>query len=311
MGISLRAFIKIASKYLQRSKKFKKKELCFQDFLPCEQIAQTLGYTFLPKFKNFPTKLARRNGILVQVMQVVILILLSASFVLSVKADQLYIMFENVLFVGVNTVMIVKIYMTFYQNLSKIHDIIEKLNKNFPHCEIAKKVSRFHKNLKTLNKFKKLFFLAYNSIVLQFCLMPFLHQMYGQYKSIDVQWEQIFALNLPIEQFKISVYPFIYIIEAWIAYFAMQYVICTDMLFACIMEILVMEFKTLGQKFSEIKLDVPEKKAIQELKKLVNVHQELIEISDEIDEVFSPILLINAFGSITGLCTACFLSVVI
>lgn len=46
------------------------------------------------------------------------------------------------------------------------------------------------------------------------------------------------------------------------------------------------------------------------LKKFVDVHQELIEVSNDLEEIFSPILLINCVRSIVSLCTACFLSVV-
>ena len=46
------------------------------------------------------------------------------------------------------------------------------------------------------------------------------------------------------------------------------------------------------------------------LKSLVNNHQELIEISEKLEEVFSPILFINIFCVIAAMCTTCFLSVV-
>jgi hypothetical protein len=49
---------------------------------------------------------------------------------------------------------------------------------------------------------------------------------------------------------------------------------------------------------------------IKELKILVDIHQELIEASEKLEEIFSPLELINVFGYITALCTACFLAAV-
>ena len=71
-----------------------------------------------------------------------------------------------------------------------------------------------------------------------------------------------------------------------------------------------MEFDILGQVISEIDMIDGEEEAIKELKKLVNVHQELIEVSEEISDIFSGLLLVNSFGSILILCSASFLAVV-
>jgi hypothetical protein len=53
-----------------------------------------------------------------------------------------------------------------------------------------------------------------------------------------------------------------------------------------------------------------EEKAAKKVKILVDIHQELLEVAELLDEIFCPILLINSFASIMSLCTACFLSVV-
>lgn len=282
----------------------------FQDFLPCEGVARLLGYSFLPKSGTPPKKLAKLNGILIQTLQVVLLIVFVASVILSIRSDQLYITIENVLFIGVDFVMIGKIYITFYRNFTKIYELIEKLDEYFPHSGVDQLMLNVHKNLNILQIFHKLFIIAYNGILIQCCLMPFMHQIYGKMKSIDIEWEQILALDLPIDQFNLFMYPLVYTIEAWVMTFAVQYDICSDSLFACIIQILAMEFEILGQKISEIEVCENEEEAIKELKNLVNIHQELIEVSEKIDEIFSPLQLCNAFGSITALCTACFLSVV-
>lgn len=140
--------------------------------------------------------------------------------------------------------------------------------------------------------------------------MPFTHQLYAFYKSENLEWEVIFALNLGFNQIQPIIYELVYIIEVWLAIFGVCFVACSDLLYACIIQILAMEFDILGQIINEVSFDNDEDEANKELKQLINIHQELIEISENLDEIFSPILLINSFGTIASLCTACFLSVV-
>jgi len=140
--------------------------------------------------------------------------------------------------------------------------------------------------------------------------MPFLHQVYGAVKSKNVEWECIFNLVLPFDQFQPIVYVIMWILESWIIILSAVYTLCTDLLFASLVQILSMELDILSQIISEIDMADGEEEAIKELKKLVDIHQQLIEVSGKLNEIFSPLLLINVFGSITTLCTACFLSVV-
>ena len=137
-----------------------------------------------------------------------------------------------------------------------------------------------------------------------------MQQIYASSKGIDLEWETIFALNLGFNQLLPIVYEVIFIIEVWIAIFGVCYLACSDLLYASTMQILVLELDILGQNISDISLNIREEDAIKELKKLIDIHQDLIEISENLEDIFSPILLINAFGSIVSICTACFLAVV-
>ncbi|KAL7020234.1 hypothetical protein ACKWTF_011426 [Chironomus riparius] len=160
-----------------------------------------------------------------------------------------------------------------------------------------------------LNKLNIIFNCAYQLIVAQFCLMPFMHQIYAAYKGTTLEWETIFALNLGFNQLQPIVYEIIFITQVWTAFFGVCFVICSDLLYASTMQILILELDVLGQVISDINFDNGEE-AINEFKKLVDIHQDLIEIAEHLEDIFSPILLINAFGSIMSLCTACFLAVV-
>ncbi|KAL7025511.1 hypothetical protein ACKWTF_013503 [Chironomus riparius] len=87
------------------------------------------------------------------------------------------------------------------------------------------------------------------------------------------------------------------------------YIISTDLIFANLIQVSTMELDILSEKIKDVGLIDNEKIAIKELKNLIDIHQELIEVSEKLNEMFSPFQLINSFGSIVALCTGCFLAV--
>ena len=147
-------------------------------------------------------------------------------------------------------------------------------------------------------------------MTVQFCSMPLVFQFYARYKGVDINWGHIYSLNLPFDQTQPVVYEMIYFSEFCTTIYSVSFAICTDLLFACLMQILVMDLNILGKIMSEINVEENEEQAIKQLKELVGVHNDLIEVSEKLEQTFSPLLLINAFGVIVSLCTASFLSVV-
>ncbi|CAG9801784.1 unnamed protein product [Chironomus riparius] len=196
------------------------------------------------------------------------------------------------------------------RNRNVIAEILDKLDEHFPHAGVDQINFKIHKYLRTLKIFKTLYYTSFTIIDLSLSLMPIFHKIYGSINSIFVEWELIVTMELPFDQQQPIVYEALYILEIWIVIFYAFYVISTDMLFACLIQILAMEFDILGQIMSEVDVTKSEEEAIKELKKLINIHQQLIEVSEKLDDIFAPLQLINAFGSITALCTTSFLAVV-
>jgi hypothetical protein len=73
-----------------------------------------------------------------------------------------------------------------------------------------------------------------------------------------------------------------------------------DGLYAELMMITSMEFDNLAKKISEAK-------SCEDLKKLIKIHQQLLEVTEKLEEIFSPLLLTNITTSISILCVAAFL----
>ncbi|KAL7026800.1 hypothetical protein ACKWTF_005171 [Chironomus riparius] len=282
----------------------------FQEFFTCEATAHKIGYTFLNNHENPPNKWIKLNGILLQVFMLILLVLELISFVISFRNKSLNIMIENIMFGGLFVLSLVQMYVVFYRNQFKIIEIVEKLEKHFPNSGFDQLTFDVQKYLKTTKWHEKGYYFITTLVILHFTMMPFIHQIYGIVTSTSVELELILSLYLPFDYLQPLLYGFIYFIQLWIIVFVTFYYICTDMIFANLTQILCLELDILGQNMDEIDPADDEEVAMKELKKLVYIHQQLIEASENLNEVFSPLQLINAFGSIAALCTAIFLVMV-
>jgi len=271
--------------------------ILFQDFFSCEELARKLGYTFLSNALN---KWMILNGTLSQLALIFLMFGFIISIILSIKDNQLYVVIENVLMLAILYISLAKIYLVFFKKKALIFIVIDKLKEHFPHSGVDQIKFDAHKYWKILNQMKILYPILFYTTIPYFCLMPILHQIYAAYASMDLELETIFALNLGFNQVQPFLYELICIGEAWVIVFGVYFILCCDFLYANLVQILVMEFEILGQIISEIDVDDgEEEEAVKKIKILVDIHQELIEVAEELNDIFSPIILINCFGSIT------------
>lgn len=301
-------------KYLEL--KFQKKtpvETCisFQKFFACEKFSQLAGYSFLLNPENPVNKWARLNTTLSQVGQIILIFIYIISIILSIREGQLYVVIENVLMTAVLFVILIKIYLVLYMHKREICEVTERLKVHFPNSLADQKVYNVSEYWRMLNNLNIFYTINYFSVVPYFCMFPFLKHIYCTYMSIESEKEHIFVINLAFHQLQPVVYELIYIFEAWMVACAVLSLVSFDLLYENLVQTLVMEFDILGQAISKINFDQGEAEAVKQLKSLVDIHQELIDIAEKLEEFFSPILLINTFAAIVTLCTASFLSVVI
>ena len=292
--------------------KFSKKKsvpqhILFQDFFRCERTAKLLGISFLKGNWTVPNKWIKANSVAFLIGTILFLIFEVISCCLSIQKNMIGIMIENILFCGCYCIVGVKTYIVFKHNRAKIDEIIEKLDEHFPHYGVDQLTFKAQNYLDILKRFEIVDYINYAFIGMQVCFMPFLHQIYGAVKSVSIEWETLFALTLPFDQLQPVVYELIWILESWLVFYSVLYFMCADLLFFSLMQILIMEFDILSQVISEIDMIKGEEAAIKELKKLIDIHEQLIEVSEKLNEVFSFLQLINVFGSIVALCTASFL----
>ncbi|KAL7025509.1 hypothetical protein ACKWTF_013502 [Chironomus riparius] len=283
--------------------------ILFEDFLTYETTINLLGFTFVERNRDKLNKWLKWNGFCFQLLIFLFLILELVSFILSLYNNNVPFMLENALLIGVFFVVLFKGIIIFHVNAKKILEIIKKLDEYFPHSGVDQLSFKVHTYLRINRWLENSYYFRLTFIVLHLTLMPCLHQLYGILYSVEVEWELMFNLDLSVDLLQPFVYELVSIIEVLLMIASSIYIICTDLLFVDLVHVLVMEFDILCIKIIEIGLIKDEQEAIRELKNLINVHQKLIEISQKLNKVFSPLQLINAFGTIVALCFGCFLVV--
>lgn len=294
--------------------KFDKKQtvpqyILFQDFFRCERTANLAGYTFLNVHETSSNKWIKLNSLVFQFSISLLFLLQIISFAVSFKQKLIYEAIDNLFCCGIIFIALFKIYFVFYHNKAKISEIMDTLDRHFPHSGVDQLNFKVYSYLKVLKLHEKGYQYLLTFVLVHFCSMPFFHQVYGKIKSINVEWELMLPIKLPFDQSIPMVYASIMLIQTHTCIFGILSIISTDLIFASLLQTLSMEFDILGQIISEINTE-NEEEAIKELKILVDIHQELIEASEKLEEVFAPLQLINTFGSIIALCTACFLTMV-
>ncbi|KAG5668088.1 hypothetical protein PVAND_016043 [Polypedilum vanderplanki] len=132
-------------------------------------------------------------------------------------------------------------------------------------------------------------------------------------RSEEIAWVHLFALNLPFDTTKPFFYWPFFSFELWMMFCMGWIIISTDMLHVTLTHLVTMELNNLGLIMGEIgwvdEDEESEEKAIRELKKLSRIHQQLIEVTNELDTITSLLLFVNAFSCLMILCVASFLAV--
>lgn len=282
----------------------------FKDFFRCEKSSNLLGYAFLKCNEAEIGKIQKLSSFLFQLSILLFLILEIISLILSMRNENSSVMLENAMYSGIIFVVFFKIIVVYYCNVTKIHEIIKKLDEYFPHSGVDQLSYNTRNYLRTAKWIEKLYYGMFGYTAIHMILTPYMHLIYGIVKSVNVEWELIINLKLPIDLMQPIVYEAVSIVDAWMVINGGIIITSTDLIFINLAHILTMEFEILNEKFKEMDLIDDEIEVIRELKNLVKIHQDLIEMSEKLDEVFSPLQLVNAFGSIVAICTGCFLAVV-
>jgi hypothetical protein len=289
----------------------------FDDFFLCNHVNSKLGYSVLPESR--PNKKWHRiNCIAVQVLSIMFNAILVVSLVKSTKDltdASLIIAMENVAFIGVFGTIFLNWLFMLHHNYDRTLRIVSKLEQHYPHSGIDQLKFKTAKYLGRLMRFSKIAFAANSMILIQFTSMPFISQFYHtMIGSESSEWVHIVAMKWSFDTMGSAVYWPIFFIELWLLFVDTYVVVATDLLYMTLIHLVTMEANNLGEIIGEIDWDDEdrngEKDAIEELKKLSDIHQQLLEVADELQDIFSPIMLVNVFVVIALMCLTAFLAAV-
>ena len=211
---------------------------------------------------------------------------------------------------GVFSLMLLKIYIVVIKNRENLTDILERIEFHFPIHTWNQHYFKVGKYLKLLNIFIITTTVIYSMLWLQNSCMAFLEILYGWMTSRSIKIELILRIYVPFDYSNPLVFSLIYIFQSWILLVNLTGFLLVDMMYFGLMIVLSMEFDMLKEIMSEIDPRDDQQAAIKKMKELIEIHQELIEITEKLEDIFSLILFVNIFGMVYLICETAFLSIV-
>ncbi|KAG5670844.1 hypothetical protein PVAND_001078 [Polypedilum vanderplanki] len=193
-----------------------------------------------------------------------------------------------------------KILFFFFWKRTAVMKIIERLDQHFPHSNREQLKFRTTKHCKELKIFGRIILTVYGFTCFHFTYMPLISLFSGQ--SIEL----IMPIYFPLDPLQPLLYPIFFIIQSGDILCMALLSIAFDVLFCSLVCVVSMDFEVLAQKLSQIdpESDLNAEKNLQEI---VENYNNLIDIANEIEGIFSPLLLLYIFGAIFILCASVFL----
>lgn len=278
----------------------------FLDFFKSDKFYEFFGFSFfnreVHKLQKIRRALFKISHIFIPIMITHLLLTIIIDETLDVVA-----LFENLAFVGGFVLILHGTVLILYVNRLKVGKIIENLEMHFPHHILDQYNFDTNKHLQLLKKHSFAIFYSMGSMVIVFCLMPIFVQIYGRVTGNEQSLSTIVHLSFPFDQMQHGLYEIVYFYQAFITIIGVSLLVMNDMLFCSIVELTAMEFDIIADVLSEINV---EDEAEKELKGLIDIHQQLLEVVKKINEIFSPLMLINVLGVTTIACFSAFFCVV-
>ncbi|KAG5673087.1 hypothetical protein PVAND_003162 [Polypedilum vanderplanki] len=279
--------------------------LFLEDFFPSEKCFKLLGFFFFNELQTSMTQTQQQRRKIIFwaaiIIKLVILFLHMINFlIVAGKLKNFVASTETFGFINGYILIMVKIFIFCYWKRKGIMKIIERLDKYFPHSshdQMQFKVPKHKHHLKILHQMS---FAAHALTWSHTCYIPLLSIMLGY------EMQLIGPIYFPIDPFQYWLYPIIYIIEAWDLFFFYFMLFAMDAFFCSLVCVTSMEFDVLAQKLGQIDPETDEN-ADKKLGEIIDGYNELTDIANELEDIFSPLLLAHVFGVIFMLCAGVFL----
>lgn len=280
----------------------------FTDFLFFDKVFNFFGYSFL---SQPPKNVLRRRRILgFSLILIIIEMTLSCvSFFNAVLAKEYETVAENCLCIGLLLMASLKaVYLLLYRK-NGIQKVLAVLLGNFPKTGLESEVYKVPESLSVMRRLRIVLIALHCLSMSLLFAMPALSKLYGYLTSIDTELYPINALSLGFDTKQPIPYCVLAVLAINVGIFGSSVLLMTDLLFCEIVWLIALELNILAQKIREIKPKAAD--SVEKLRKVHNVHMELIRVSEIFQHIFSPLLLINVMAFISSLCATAFVTLVI
>jgi hypothetical protein len=188
---------------------------------------------------------------------------------------------------------------SFTINREKIHRILLALEENFPKTIAQQAKYEVEKYLKSFNRFQKIYIIAYLGFFTSFSIDPIVQMVKngGRKFPADV-W-------LPFDGHQPIAFELVYMFLTVVSISSVSVSIASNLLLFTIVFLVTKQFDDLKQDFIEAG-NMQKKEQKDELRKLIERHENLIDIVDKLESLISPIFLFNFVQSSLLICLTSF-----
>ncbi|XP_058448847.1 odorant receptor 85b-like [Malaya genurostris] len=196
---------------------------------------------------------------------------------------------------GFTGLSIVKI-MTIKWNEAKLNRILDKLNELFPKTVHEQERYRTYQYNLESQVVMKSFSILYMILIWIFNLLPLLSMLVKYLSDGVLEKELPYFMVYWYDRNKPGYYEITFLHQNWGGFDAAAFNLCTDLMFCAIILLICLQFDILAHRLRHSKNDY------QELVSCVQLHQTVVDLSNQLESIFSPSILVNFVGSSVILC---------
>ncbi|XP_001662355.3 odorant receptor 85c [Aedes aegypti] len=197
--------------------------------------------------------------------------------------------------IGFTALSIVKI-MTIKLNEAKLNGILDRLSDLFPRSHLDQDRYRtYNYNLESQMVMKS-FSILYMILIWIFNLLPLVSMLVNYISTGILEKELPYFMWYWYDWHKAGYYEITFFHQNWGAFDSAVFNLSTDLLFCAIILLICLQFDILAYRLRHAKGDY------KELEQCVKLHQSVVELSNQLEGIFSPSILVNFVGSSVIIC---------
>ncbi|XP_058825003.1 odorant receptor 85b-like [Topomyia yanbarensis] len=197
--------------------------------------------------------------------------------------------------IGFTALSIVKI-MTIKLNETKLNGILDRLNEIFPRTHLEQERYRTYQYNLESQVVMKSFSVLYMILIWIFNLLPLVSMLVKYLTSGVLEKELPYFMWYWYDWNKEGYYEITFFHQNWGAFDSAVYNLCTDLMFCAIILLICLQFDIIAYRLKHAKDDY------RELVGCIELHQIVVDLSDQLESIFSPSILINFVGSSVIIC---------